>query len=157
MPLTALQHYWSGTFLTANAFIALNVVGALLLGVLIGYERSYQGRAAGMRTYGLVCMASLSWLHRIQRRLPRRATLDCVLTFQAGYRPSLDEVAAASEARGYQLIRDSLAISYVDAQLVWQFALISMERKRPLAPAALADELADFPGLVRFVLTPVQM
>jgi len=24
----------------------------------VGYERSYQGRAAGMRTYGLVCMAS---------------------------------------------------------------------------------------------------
>lgn len=29
---------------------------ALLLGVMFGYERSYHGRAAGMRTYGLVCM-----------------------------------------------------------------------------------------------------
>jgi putative Mg2+ transporter-C (MgtC) family protein len=53
-----LQHYWSGTFLAANAFIALNLIGALLLGMLVGYERSYNGRAAGMRTYGLVCMAS---------------------------------------------------------------------------------------------------
>ena len=26
--------------------------------MLVGYERSYNGRAAGMRTYGLVCMAS---------------------------------------------------------------------------------------------------
>ena len=53
-----LQHYWSGDFLAANAFIGLNLVGALLLGMLVGYERSYNGRAAGMRTYGLVCMAS---------------------------------------------------------------------------------------------------
>jgi len=56
--LGELQHYWSGAFLAANGFIALNLVGALLLGMLVGYERSYNGRAAGMRTYGLVCMAS---------------------------------------------------------------------------------------------------
>lgn len=53
-----LQHYWSGDFLAANGFIGLNLLGALLLGMLVGYERSYHGRAAGMRTYGLVCMAS---------------------------------------------------------------------------------------------------
>jgi len=53
-----LQHYWSGAFLAANGFVGLNLLGALLLGMLIGYERSYNGRAAGMRTYGLVCMAS---------------------------------------------------------------------------------------------------
>jgi putative Mg2+ transporter-C (MgtC) family protein len=50
----ALQHYWSGELLAANAFIGLNLLGSLLLGMLVGYERSYQGRAAGMRTYGLV-------------------------------------------------------------------------------------------------------
>ncbi len=38
--------------------VFLNLFGALLLGMLVGYERSYHGRAAGMRTYGLVCMAS---------------------------------------------------------------------------------------------------
>jgi putative Mg2+ transporter-C (MgtC) family protein len=56
--LENLQHYWSGAFLAANGFIALNLLGALLLGMLVGYERSYNGRAAGMGTYGLVCMAS---------------------------------------------------------------------------------------------------
>lgn len=50
--------YWSGSELVANTIIALHLVGALLLGLLVGYERSYHGRAAGMRTYGLVCMAS---------------------------------------------------------------------------------------------------
>ena len=34
------------------------LLGALLLGMLVGYERSYHGWAAGMRTFGLVCMAS---------------------------------------------------------------------------------------------------
>lgn len=54
----ALSTYWSAPFLAANITIFLNLLGALLLGMVVGYERSYHGRAAGMRTYGLVCMAS---------------------------------------------------------------------------------------------------
>jgi putative Mg2+ transporter-C (MgtC) family protein len=50
--------YWSTPEIVTNVVILLNLVGALLLGLLVGYERSYHGRAAGMRTYGLVCMAS---------------------------------------------------------------------------------------------------
>ncbi len=53
-----LAAYWSRTELATNGLILLNLAGALLLGLLVGYERSYHGRAAGMRTYGLVCMAS---------------------------------------------------------------------------------------------------
>jgi putative Mg2+ transporter-C (MgtC) family protein len=53
-----LSAYWSKTELATNGLILLNIFGALLLGLLVGYERSYHGRAAGMRTYGLVCMAS---------------------------------------------------------------------------------------------------
>lgn len=41
-----------------NLTLVLNMLGALVLGLLVGYERSYHGRAAGMRTYGMVCMAS---------------------------------------------------------------------------------------------------
>lgn len=58
IPLHDLHLYWTGDYLAANALIGLNLVGALFLGMLVGYERSFQGRAAGMRTYGLVCMAS---------------------------------------------------------------------------------------------------
>lgn len=53
-----LMAYWSATELATNGVILLNMLGALALGLLVGYERSYHGRAAGMRTYGLVCMAS---------------------------------------------------------------------------------------------------
>jgi putative Mg2+ transporter-C (MgtC) family protein len=53
-----LSAYWSQAELATNAVILLNLLGALALGLLVGYERSYHGRAAGMRTYGLVCMAS---------------------------------------------------------------------------------------------------
>ncbi|MFS2005784.1 MgtC/SapB family protein [Duganella sp. CT11-25] len=53
-----LLAYWSHAELATNAVILLNLLGALLLGLMVGYERSYHGRAAGMRTYGLVCMAS---------------------------------------------------------------------------------------------------
>ncbi len=57
-PIEFLQAYWSNAELATNAVILLNLLGALALGLLVGYERSYHGRAAGMRTYGLVCMAS---------------------------------------------------------------------------------------------------
>jgi putative Mg2+ transporter-C (MgtC) family protein len=54
----SLATYWSGPAVATNVVVFLNLLGALLLGLLVGYERSYHGRAAGMRTYGLVCMAS---------------------------------------------------------------------------------------------------
>lgn len=54
----SLAAYWSMPILEANVVIFFNLLGALLLGLLVGYERSYHGRAAGMRTYGLVCLAS---------------------------------------------------------------------------------------------------
>lgn len=53
-----LFSYWSMPQLEISVMILLNIVGALFLGMIVGYERSFHGRAAGMRTYGLVCMAS---------------------------------------------------------------------------------------------------
>lgn len=56
--LESLAAFWSGHVVAANVIVFFSLFGALLLGLLVGYERSYRGRAAGMRTYGLVCMAS---------------------------------------------------------------------------------------------------
>jgi putative Mg2+ transporter-C (MgtC) family protein len=56
--IDSLALYWSDPILASNAIIMLNLFGALLLGLTVGYERSYHGRAAGMRIYGIVCMAS---------------------------------------------------------------------------------------------------
>jgi putative Mg2+ transporter-C (MgtC) family protein len=38
--------------------MALRIVGALLIGGVIGLERSFDGRPAGFRTHSLVCIAS---------------------------------------------------------------------------------------------------
>lgn len=54
----AAAAYWSASVLQDNLVICLNVVGALLLGIVVGYERTWNGRAAGMRTYGFVCMSA---------------------------------------------------------------------------------------------------
>ncbi len=43
----------SGSYLSI-----LNIAAALLAGGAIGFERTYHGRAAGFRTYALVCMGS---------------------------------------------------------------------------------------------------
>lgn len=53
-----LSSFWTRDFIDANLIVFVNLFGALVLGMLVGYERAYHGRAAGMRTYGLVCMAS---------------------------------------------------------------------------------------------------
>lgn len=53
-----LLAYWSHEELVANGLIVLHLLGALAVGLIIGYERSYHGRAAGMRTYALVCVGS---------------------------------------------------------------------------------------------------
>lgn len=53
-----LLSYWSLPMLDVNLVVLIHLLGALFLGLVVGYERSYHGRAAGMRTYGLVCMAS---------------------------------------------------------------------------------------------------
>lgn len=57
-PNELLAAYWSESSVITNGLILLHLAGALALGLLVGYERAYHGRAAGMRTYGLVCMAS---------------------------------------------------------------------------------------------------
>lgn len=57
-PLLNPASYWSASLIEVNLLVFAHLLGALLLGLLVGYERSYHGRAAGMRTYGIVCMAS---------------------------------------------------------------------------------------------------
>ena len=53
-----LTAYWSETALIINGILLLHLLGATAVGLLLGYERTYHGRAAGMRTYALVCVAS---------------------------------------------------------------------------------------------------
>ncbi len=53
-----LLRYWTAGQWAANVLMLMHLVGAMLLGLLLGYERAYHGRAAGMRTYALVCMAA---------------------------------------------------------------------------------------------------
>jgi putative Mg2+ transporter-C (MgtC) family protein len=239
-----LQHYWSGAFLAANAFIGLNLLGALLLGMLVGYERSYNGRAAGMRTYGLVCMAStaltvfvghaalwyggtagpmaadptrvvqgvvtgigflgagvimrdglsisglttaasiwassaigvllgvgfyaaalllallcmvsMSVLHRLEARLPGRSTLEVCLTFRPVAPPPFDELAQVAAARGYRVLRDSLRITFADSQPVWRFCVVALERSRAASPDLLAGEIAASEGVASFSIVPVR-
>ena len=53
-----LSAFWSAPMVEVNLLVFFNLAGALMLGLMLGYERTYHGRAAGMRTYGIVCMAS---------------------------------------------------------------------------------------------------
>ena len=243
MPVN-LDIYWRSDFLAANAFIGLNLVGALLLGMLVGYERSFNGRAAGMRTYGLVCMAStaltvfvghaslwyggtaahlqadptrvvqgiltgigflcagvimkdgmsisglttaasiwaasaigvllgvgfyaaalllallcmlsMSVLHRLEGILPGRSTLDVTLTFRPGSPPSFEELSGVASVRGYRVIRNSLSITFADSRPVWRFSVVALDRSRATLPSALAEEIASTEGVAGFSILPVR-
>lgn len=58
LSVDSLSAYWSAPEISTNLVVFLNLIGALLLGLVVGYERTFHGRAAGMRTYALVCVAS---------------------------------------------------------------------------------------------------
>jgi putative Mg2+ transporter-C (MgtC) family protein len=58
LDLDHLLRYWTAEQWQANVLMLLHLIGAMVLGLVLGYERAYHGRAAGMRTYALVCMAS---------------------------------------------------------------------------------------------------
>ncbi len=50
--------YWSSDALAINGIILLHLLAALCIGSILGYERSFHGRAAGLRTYAVVCSSS---------------------------------------------------------------------------------------------------
>ncbi len=49
---------WEFAFSATDLDMLLRLLAALVAGALIGYERSYHGRPAGLRTHVLVCLAS---------------------------------------------------------------------------------------------------
>lgn len=224
--------------------MGMHIFGALILGILVGYERSYKGRAAGMRVYGLICMASaaltifvgyarlwyggstiavsvdptrlvqgivsgigflcagvimkdgftisglttaasiwavaaigvllgvgfygaavllaglcmlsMSLLRDVEAKLPGRATLDISLTFQRGSTPSFELLFAAAEVRGYQLLRESLTITFADQLLVWRFGAVTLDRSRAASPALLAQELSTRDEVAGFAIAPLR-
>ncbi|MCV2358987.1 MULTISPECIES: MgtC/SapB family protein [Roseateles] len=58
LDLDHLLRYWTAEQWQANVLMLFHLLGAMVLGLVLGYERAFHGRAAGMRTYALVCMAS---------------------------------------------------------------------------------------------------
>src|SRR5579859_1313191 len=57
-PMTLSEIFWSPAMLSTNGLIFLDILGAMGLGLILGFERNFHGHAAGMRTYALVCGAS---------------------------------------------------------------------------------------------------
>lgn len=53
-----VNHYWNHNQIITNIIMVLNFLGAIILGMILGVERTMRGRAAGLRTYGLVAGAS---------------------------------------------------------------------------------------------------
>jgi putative Mg2+ transporter-C (MgtC) family protein len=52
--MTLYDTFWSPAILHSNGLIFLDILGAMGLGLILGFERNFHGHAAGMRTYALV-------------------------------------------------------------------------------------------------------
>jgi putative Mg2+ transporter-C (MgtC) family protein len=130
---------------------AASIWAVSAVGVLFG-----AGFHVAAFTFAMLCALSMSFLHRLEHRLPGRNTLDLSLTFRQGFRPSLDELIAIAGVRGYRVLHDSLTITFADNQPVWRLTAIAVERSRALSPALLADELSSFEGVAKFSITPVR-
>jgi putative Mg2+ transporter-C (MgtC) family protein len=130
---------------------AASIWAVAAVGVLLGV-----GFYAAAVLLALLCVLSTALLHRVEARLPGRATLDVTLTFRDAYVPKLDDVAHDAEARGYRILRNSLSITFADRQPVWRFGVVAVERSRAVSPALLAKELAATEGVVNFSIVPVR-
>ncbi|HBM90857.1 MAG TPA: magnesium transporter MgtC [Rhodospirillaceae bacterium] len=216
---------------------------ALLLGFLFGYERSYRGRAAGMRTYGIVCMVaaaltsssvhfSYTMLEEVTKNgifidptrtiqgivtgigflgagiimkdgikisglttsasiwasaaigilvglgyyfsafavtllaelfillgahfdslLPARRPIHVSLQFQKSVRPNAEMVRALARTNGYEVSRNSIAVSSKEGQIKWSFVAAAINRRKHIAITDLADALANIEGLENFHLS----
>ena len=72
-------------FLTSNYEIFLQLLTAVVLGMLLGAERSLAGKTAGMRTYGLVSMGACLFILTstlVLAPLSRLAAVDPLRVFE---------------------------------------------------------------------------
>jgi putative Mg2+ transporter-C (MgtC) family protein len=104
----------------------------------------------------LFCMLSMSLLRDVEAKLPGRTTLDVSLTFRVGTPPSFEQLAAAAEARGYQLLRESLTITFADQSSVWRFGAVALDRSRAASPVLLAQELSSWEDVAGFAIAPLR-
>lgn len=130
---------------------AASIWAASAIGVLLGV-----GFYAAAVLLAMLCMLSMSMLHRLEGLLPGRSTLDVTLTFRAADPPSFDELSGIAEAHGYRVLRNSLSISFADSRPVWRFSVVALDRSRATLPAALAQEIAANEGVAGFSIVPVR-
>lgn len=120
----------------------LNLLGALMMGLIVGYERTYLGRAAGMRTYGLVCMASAAIV--IVSGYPQLCYggLQGVLTIDAAYRDPTRSIQGIVTGIGFLgagvIMKEGLSISgLTTAAPLWASAAIGIMVGIGFYPAAI--------------------
>ena len=65
------------------------------IGVLLG-----AGLFAAAILMALLCMMSMSWVHRLEARLPGHTTLEVCLTFGPAGAPPFEELVQVAESRG---------------------------------------------------------
>jgi len=130
---------------------AASIWAASTIGVLLGI-----GFYAAALLLALLCMASMTLLHRLEARLPGRSTLEVCVTFGARHAPVFEELASVAEARGYRVIHESLRITCADRSPVWRFCVVGLDRSRATSPALLAQEMSSADGVASFSIAPVR-
>ena len=64
------------------------------------------------------------------------------LTFGPSGPPPMEELARVAEERGYQVLHDSLRITFTDSLPAWRFQVAAMDRALSASAVSLAQEMS---------------
>ena len=124
---------------------AASIWSASTIGVLMGL-----GFYSASMLMALLSTVSMTWVKRLEAYLPARSTLTLALKFRPHFLPREEVLVRVARQRGYEVVADSLSITYQDDQPEWRFTAMALDRKKMTSPASLAEELATFEGVVSF-------
>ena len=129
---------------------AASIWAASAIGVLLGV-----GFYAAALLLALLCMASMSMLHRLEAKLPGRSTLEVCLTFGAAGPPSFEDLGEV--ARRWATRCCARACGSRSRQPAGVAVLRGGAGPRPRRLAALlAQQLAKSDGVASFSIVPVR-
>jgi putative Mg2+ transporter-C (MgtC) family protein len=133
---------------TRGLSTAASIWTSAAIGVMIGV-----GFYAAAIMLALLAVACMTWLTRLECKLPSRQAIAVVLQFRKAFEPREDVLCRAAFARGYEIAISSLAITYQDSKPEWHFVALALGNHNESSIAALASELSAFEGVEGFRLS----
>jgi putative Mg2+ transporter-C (MgtC) family protein len=101
----------------------------------------------------LLSALSMTWILRFEVWLPSHQTIAIVMSFSKDFVPNEKVLRRVALERGYDVVGDSIAITYSDGKPEWRFIALGLGKDKAAPLSELAVELARFEGVEKFSLS----